>query len=300
MIRTCLTLFIFTVMFAVFGWSSDVADGEGEAVASAANGTNVIPIQPLDHPDNPYRDAYGPWDAWMLANCTIDDLPVDFDISEMPEGWRGYILRVNADGWVLPQTLMINGRLDSASQGEYSKFEAFPFAAYAMGVMPPEMKAQYDAAIGAVYREYYPPVPDWLADNPPARTTLLPDGRFIGESSLLDLDEVDADTGEGSSTGSGQVYALYSHDGQLLATAQDFWMQLTVSAADLDEMDNYGMLHTAYNYRYIAAKDRTTGEITKAWDYDGTEVDVSVIDEPINLLPFRPLPSEVIRHLARE
>ncbi len=187
-----------------------------------------VKVRRLDDPDNPYRDQYGPWDSWLLAQqgqrnsreeerwAELDQQRAELRAAAEAEGreyteeeklkldpgyyapdpgdpWEYFEVVVDPDGWVIP--------LLETEQREYQPHlswdlrealvtpgRGIDFIFQAGGVMPADMRRRLEAARARLRSQGKITVPDWLIAQPVGSAAFAPNGDIITFGPLASID----------------------------------------------------------------------------------------------------------------
>jgi hypothetical protein len=141
-------------------------------------------VRPLDDSSNPYQFKYKDWDRWLFAH-RIEGKPKE--LPQNDDEWTVLIGAVDANGFAIP-LLDLERRVEEATKAgrshEYFEDGGAGVAFYAEGKMPLDLKKAFHDAVWQMKASYTPQIPSWIAQNPPKKVMLLPDGRVACIASL--------------------------------------------------------------------------------------------------------------------
>ena len=223
-----------------------------------------VEVKPIDDPGNPYIDEYQTWDVWAWENL----LTVPFVRKAPDEQPANYIclrFRIDSNGYMMPFMDDMHAFERSRIDGTGSEYRLGLTRVRAEGEIDPELRQSlYDAGF-VIQASYYREIPAWLAEDPPLRAMLLPNGEVLTDGLLGEKAK-----SEGCCGGKGSVFARYSADGELIhAKSSANWWYLFYDAANKGKPD--GVLVNT-NCGYIKFVDEQSNELLSVWDYDGTEL----------------------------
>jgi hypothetical protein len=233
-------------------------------------------VRGLDDPANPYRSQYGEWDYWCVANAkpmTGQDW-ADWSDGKVPATRRMISYGVDKDGFPVPlmeQRRQQIERLHDTTQKPESTC-VVSFGVY--GDIPPEVDTRMLAAEMALKAPYVPPLPRWLAKQPPLWALVLPNGEIVTAGKL----------------GSGRMFDMsytrtlkenlppykcyrYSAEGKLLGqteTGQQWYTLFWPKAAEV--LSQYSPDETIYwiENGYVIVRNFKDWSNAAVFDYDGT------------------------------
>jgi hypothetical protein len=113
-------------------------------------------VRDLDDPANPYREKYGAWDRWLLANAKYPSMEEmnAFMAGSAPEGYIYLRPTVSPEGWLIPQIEELRGLL--LLQSDYSAYRnraSCTLSFSASGVADPEVARGLEQARLKVWAE---------------------------------------------------------------------------------------------------------------------------------------------------
>ncbi|MBN2082019.1 hypothetical protein JW859_07410 [bacterium] len=254
-------------------------------------GLGVIKILDLDNPENPYKDAYEPWDEWVYQSIVLD--PSTIDRANLPENFKILKARVTQDGFLLPQLEKIKiyheDKLHGGDRSEVDIKEIAPYAVQSAAIMSPEMSEELRFAVYTVMSEYYSEVPKWLVDNLPHSAMLLPNGDVVTFGALGSYGQpFEGEITEekvgccGRSKGKESFYR-YNADGELLITSPIAWWYLYFDKTEYTEPAAGRSMRPDGYFIYT---DAETDEIVSVWNWDGTPLESTVLPPPRDTHPF--------------
>lgn len=262
--------------------------------AKDITGLGTVLIKPLDDPGNPYRAQYEAWDEWVYDNVVLE--PIAFEDGQRPADFKVLKARVTAEGYLLPQVEKARIYHEQMANGydneEYGIDNIAPFAVQAAGVMDPGIDGQRGRAVARLQGEYYLPVPDWLAADPPIWSMLLPNGDVVTHGAL---GSGAAGSNAGCCGSSGHNYYRYTHDGELVRTSSVFWWELYFDDVGYPRPEgNRKNRHDGYVY----FTDPETDETLSVWDWDGTKLETTLLPPVRDIHPFVSLRPAQIRDIC--
>jgi len=153
---------------------SPPAGAEGIAGPAAKNmDAEVAAVRPFDDPDNPYLGLYTEFDQWHYDNF---DPGAPFILTGKPDERQGQLV-VTDDGWAEPYLVTMRKALEFETGADVDTSQITKnLKLYARGIISPELDAQIATARAELTAEFAPPIPKWLAKDPPLWALVLPDG----------------------------------------------------------------------------------------------------------------------------
>ncbi len=245
---------------------SDAMVNSNAVKAKTSTGVEAVEVKDLDDPQNPYIGQYREWDLWVFANMV--SMPKAWKLGEYPEEWGTLSAEIDENGYFIPMLESIRRREQAISDGTIGDYNRSVFKAYGDGEISRDMESAYFTEAERIRAQFVPSIPSWLAQNPPAGAMLFPNGDVITSGKLGSTDN-DRCSG-------GQVtWYRYSNNGELTGQSKVAWW-------DIYYTEKYGSKNWPdgdFENRmdgYIFFKDRVTGQILSAWDYDGTKLELEV------------------------
>jgi hypothetical protein len=226
-------------------------------------------IKPHDAPGNPYAGQYDEVDQWITENCQLlsDRYTAALWYDKRVEGRTNFVL-IDSNGYVLPASS--SKVLDEARKKQSRDVSEYRYL-HAKGEMTPMMADAISRLRMKAMAQFLPPVPDWLAANPPEQgAVLLPDGNVltIGPRPGQPWEHWDREAGHVSHSHNTDWH-LYSNDGELLYDKNIYHLYYRPDALDImKEREIDFEMHPGY----LLLFDRKTREFVKGYDYDGTEL----------------------------
>jgi hypothetical protein len=271
----------------------------GHAPDGAAGGVSkvqsAVSIRPLDDPANPYRDKYGPGDAWIYEHAGAPAW--DGAMADWPADWHTLEAFVDSQGWLIPTSVVRRNREEVLVDRSRDCRNTYAVEYLANGVMPRELFEAHKCSQFSVWADYYMPVPQWLAVGPPRGAMLYTNGDVITVG-LLGSGEIlvpRGEKGEGCCGGSSDwPLCRYDRNGNLICTTNYTWLNLYMDNLESGDRPEGHMRQTDQWY-FIFRDD--TGVILSVYDYDGTKLPGT--DEPPSrdVHPFVLLNPDQIQHL---
>jgi hypothetical protein len=238
----------------------------------------LVVVRSIDDPENPYREEYKEWDRWfwdhllekapeqkLYRDMTEEEKALKEAHRQLGMGWTGVMHRVDERGFFIPLERSMREREEAISAGKLDERDNSGQWVMAEGEIDPEMhQASWDAGF-AVSAEYYPPIPAWLAANPPYEALLLPNGDVVTWG-LLGITDRDYNYGPNINS----LYARYDKDGNLIAKVEDKgWFMLYYDP----EGTGRPLPDGEYEDRedgYFMYRDPYSGGLLSVWNWDGT------------------------------
>lgn len=218
---------------------------------------------PLD-PQNPYAGKYAAYDVWVYVyawqQAQGQSVPAE------PEG-RGagmwYSLPVDENGWPVPQ------QLDAEQQYQPRQLTdeeagGCRRAISAYGYMGRTLEELQQRDLLAVRAKHLPPIPQWLAADPPLQACFMPDGEVVIAGEL-------GSAAAGAPSTGGQLFCRLSAKGQELGRVQDtaYWWELYwpgFAALEAKHHSDYWNESMGFVTRYH------DGELLETYTYRGEKV----------------------------
>jgi hypothetical protein len=234
-------------------------------------------VRDLDDPANPYREKYGTWDRWLLANAknpTMEEMQA-FMAGSAPEGYIYLRPTVSEEGWLIPQLEELRTQFEQ--QTDYAAYRARPSCILtfsASGVADLATAQGLEQARLKLWAELLPHAAAWLTSAMPKRVVLLPDGGAVTYGPLGSAGKVtDAASFRYDAEGNPEVYYRYDASGKEVAhtTPGQPWQELFMPGYTQDVLlgaAKEGMIPIVLNgYTILAAQ--ATSEPVKVFDYTG-------------------------------
>jgi hypothetical protein len=245
-------------------------------------------VRDLDDPENPYREQYGAWDRWLLANAknpTMEEMQAWRD-GKAPEGYIYLRPSATEEGWLVPQLVELETLL--RQQTELTAYKNRPHCVLtfsAAGVADPAMLKELEAAKLKLWASMLPDIPTWLAASLPKRAIVLPDGGAVTYGPLgSGAGPIEPAKWRYDAAGNPEVYYRYDSAGQEVArtTPGQPWQELFLpgyTQTVLLESSKQGLIPVMLN-GYTFLSSMATGEPVTAYDYTGTTVAPEVAASP--------------------
>jgi hypothetical protein len=213
-------------------------------------------VRDLRDPKNPYKGKYAAYDLWIFAYAWNQAQATEVRNSDEQQAGHWYSMAIDDKGWPVPQNLDQQHQYEKGAGGCSRSISAY-------GFMGEQLEVMQQRDLLKVEAEHLPDIPQWLAEAPPSRAMLLPNGEVvtlggIGEPPAAMLDPM--------------VYYRYSAEGKERSrTAHPSWWTLY--------WPDYPALHDQHaddvwsEYSgYIARYDKDTGKCTAIYDYTGKRI----------------------------
>jgi hypothetical protein len=212
---------------------------------------DTIQLGELDNPANPYVGRYDEvdrwhWDNWVpqlndeeqqsLRLWPMSEERKAFE-AKYPEGWSFRSMQVDEQGWLIPRTVQMTKvpsydySMGAKTIREYVQkinershdYVGPPadwqkrYFIWAVGVFPQEWVDRERHESDLIEARAWPPIPNWLGDNPPLSAVFAPNGDILtygplGLTYIKDPDRLYQQNPEG------ETWYRYSADGKLLST----------------------------------------------------------------------------------
>ena len=136
----------------------DGAQGSSGLPDAVSKGSSLVDIPPLTAEDNPYKDMYGEWDHWIVANQVAEEEEIDYTC--MDEDVIILHGKLDQDGWLLPNVELEHLIEESASEGESLDFvRNLKFDVFAQGQMDMQVWDELRNEICKMKAEYFTAIP---------------------------------------------------------------------------------------------------------------------------------------------
>jgi hypothetical protein len=174
-------------------------------------------LRGIDDPENPYRGQYAAWDLWLLENVGRQDPKMNEyfnaqyqrleQLKAKKEGrepdpaimeergyphdpanpWQQFTVSVDAEGFPLPR--MVEVRRNREWQRELHPEAPYilppqEFSLQAGGAIPADMATAMKQAEYAAVQDLYPPIPQWLIEQPVEMAYFTPVGDIVTRGPL--------------------------------------------------------------------------------------------------------------------
>lgn len=231
-------------------------------------------------PANPYLGQYNEWDYWCLANAnamTNEDWTA-WTEGSVPETRRMLSYGVDKDGFPVPllaqRQQQMEQQHDAAQQPESSCVVSF----IVYGDIPPALDLRMLQAEMQLKAQYAPPIPQWLAQQPPLWALILPTGEVVTAGELGTGRDFDMNyTRQLKEDLAPYSCYRYSPDGRLLGQTQPdeqwytmFWPEATATLSQYNPDDTIYWIENGY----VIVRDYRNWNVTALFDYDGTPLPV--------------------------
>jgi hypothetical protein len=257
--------------------------------AKTATGAEVITVKGIDDPDNPYKGQYERWDLWVYANMVAS--PTIWKAGERPENWDSLAAEADENGYLIPLLQTSRNQEQALSEGRREEYRNSVFEVYAEGELPTEVVEDYLREAYRVRAGVIAKIPDWLAEDPPAYSMLLPNGDVITDSKLGETDESRALGGE-------TTWYRYNQAGELTGQSTETWWGIYYREKYGDTRWPAGDFENRID-GYVFFKDRDTQQILSVWDYDATQLDAALDPQPRDPHPFMMINGRMLGTLSQ-
>ena len=246
-------------------------------------------IKRLDDPHSPYAGRYREWDNWIAQHCVCVSTGWTQQMTRTP-GTSEIVFQTTVDGngFVLPLLEYYRQREAASSRTQRERFQMNSVFVTALGEMESAEFDQTRAAIAEIIASFYPKIPDWLAQKPPKKAVLLPNGDIATYGPLgsgLTLNQANGGkktepTKEGCCGGNDPEngWYRYSSTGEPLGfTNRGHWWYLYY---DLDlSGPTPGDDSLIQGDGYTVCRDKKSGDVLAIYDWDGALLDTTVPPE---------------------
>jgi hypothetical protein len=231
-------------------------------------------VRDLNDEANPYAGRYSAWDEWIFKNAPVsksEDIYA-WHRGDTKQGYTVLATAVDKDGFVIPAVDYICARNDPNSAINRSSCS---YLLEAGGPIDPEVLKEYRVSVAKAMAAWVPPVPSWLADNPPKLAQFykgevlvfgaLGSGREVWEDSLAEvLDPNSAD-----------AWQRYSMDGALITQTEpggQWWLLYFTDFANvLARLGGEGEVSYFAYQGYVVFSSHSTQKVIAIYDYNGVE-----------------------------
>jgi hypothetical protein len=227
---------------------------------------------------NPFLGQYSELDYWAYAaagELTEEELQA-YHPDSAADNYRMIRARVTDDGYIKPQLLVFRDEMKRLhGEAPASDEQSCSLTMFAVGEIDEALYASYEQEMCAVWAEYSPPVPGWLAAAPPPVAMLMSNGDVLAYGELgseLVIEEAWVAIFEPSET-----WRKYNADGEVLGEipAGARWIELY--APDFNERcdaaEAQGYFCDEHN-GHIVIIDQRKWDVIEAEDYLGNPVEV--------------------------
>lgn len=243
-------------------------------------------MRDLDAAGNPYAGQYAEFDRWAYdhyVNPSSRRFRKVF-ATDNPPAINTFFIQVDSQGYVVPMATQLKWMLNPPGKDEQSPCKC---SFYCAGDLDPQLQAWLQAATVAQLAQAAPPIPRWLADNPPRWASAVPGGEFVTFGRLGSGTQLDVGLPMGQlynlmpgekDDASGGRYCRYSADGELLAEAapdQQWWR---IFFTDFDRVAaevSHGLDFVAVEYNgTVVIYEKTSWSELAVFDFQGHKLDV--------------------------
>ena len=300
--------FIALILLAVYLISCNTGREHLGGNLKDASSTGSIVLADLDDDSNPYKGQYKAWDRWVFEHAGAEDpYKIDKPPEEMtPEERTAYVFRNNYpsnwteckatvldEKYLIPFEISIYEGREAYANHTADEYYSTVNVITARGVMNPNLNDEMLVRGEEITAEFYMPIPEWLAKNPPKAAMLLPNGDIVTDGLLGSAGNEEDHHESGSCCGGTSLYCLYSENGELLRTNNNFWWFLYHNEA---ECPTGSMVASPDGYvRFY----NDAGELDSIWDFDGIKLESEEAATPRSPYHFEMLGSNsIVRFFA--
>lgn len=243
-------------------------------------------MRPIDDSENPYAGKYAEWDKWCYAHAVKNT--ANLYNREPQPGWVMLSVGVDEKGYPVPLTEADRQQYKyydnlAKAAGQSGKVEesrcVLSYSAY--GEMDPALKQQMLDAQMAVKAQFVPPVPRWLAEQPPYWALTLPDSQVValgepGTGKDFNLDRLDRSKGPfGDTKNDGYRYYLYSGKGKLLKKTEpgQHWVELFWPGFEQELIKDATNRYVWARMGIVTVQDAFNPSALAIYDYTGRKLD---------------------------
>lgn len=275
-------LFLFTMLLAGCNGGKDkvasAEDGGGRITSKATVPDTILTTADLENPENPYRDDYREWDFWLVDHQVPEAEVVGcFSGDDTDMSMIGYL---DEAGWLIPSLVVEKELEDQATLGNGRDYlKSLTTRVFAAGAMDPELSQQRLDEICMMKAQHFLPIPSFLGENPPRRTMLLSEDRFVtiglpGSGSLIDPYQQDPYAPPMEAL----PFYLWDSQGNQLGESWTSWYELFGAPIEeiLDTARDEGCnskFPSNIPMGYLGFNDAATGQLKLLFDYDGTPLE---------------------------
>lgn len=242
-------------------------------------------MRDLEAAGNPYAGQYSDFDRWSYAHY-LDPQSQQFReifMTKNPTVVDYFYVDVNEDGYVVPMATQLEWLLNPPADKEQSPCQ---YSFYCAGELDPQLKDWIRETGLAHLAKAAPPVPQWLADDPPLWVSPVSNGEYLtlgrlgsGSDCQVDLSieqmynmmpHVEHDVGDAK-------YCRYSADGALIAEAepgQEWWRLFFTDIDNVAAELSHGLDYEVRQYRgTIVVYEKTSWTPLGTYDFLGNQID---------------------------
>jgi len=285
-------------------------------------------IKALNDPGNPYSSQYSEWDQHAfevlskvqqkgsLASLTDHGS----GLADRVSGTKNFDYYVDANGYLVPKLLCVKIREDFYSNGSRAGVMD-PFSSFSHVLAPIPMSdddyKRFQIESDAIIAKYFPQVPRWLSDAPPAGGAILypkgevlcfgPLGSWSGphERGASHMEDSSGSASHDSTGGTEDEHSdlyLYDQSGKLLSEAKDT-APINLFAG---HMGAYGIggepLVDQVNFEstrdgYFILRDKASNKVVRVVDYDGKPLASTEVPPVRNLHNFFTINPNMLRRI---
>jgi len=256
------------------------AASQGTSV-TAGEQPELMQLLDPDDPDNPYRGQYTAYDYWVFEHVVIpgteeqekhpsemtpEEIRAQFAKTNKPANWMDTGATVYEGKYLVPFQVAIRDHHEALKNHTTDTRAQKTTAVRVKGVLDPELKATFRKQANRIDAGFYPPIPTWLAENPPRQAMLLPNG-YILTQGLLGAWAETAGKGFGVEEEYEIAHGYYDLDGNLIREQQHGWLGLADGTTKEQQPPGHAIWIRDGYWKFI---DDGTGALIAIWDYDGT------------------------------
>ena len=240
--------------------------GADAVKARTSTGAEAVEVRKLDDPANPYLGQYELWDQWVYEHMV--SRPKAWKLGEYPENWDTLSAMVDKNGYMIPMLESTRQKEIAISNGEQDGYFNSSYYVYGEGELPKNILDGFTKEANRIRAGFTPPIPTWLVENTPSMAMLFPNGDVITLSEL-------GDASMDCCSGRKQTWYRYNSSGEFTGQSKVTWWEIYYTEKHGEESWPEGDFENRMD-GYVLFKDRATGQILSAWDYDGTRLDSEV------------------------
>jgi len=243
-------------------------------------------VRGLKEAGNPFAGQYSEFDRWAFAHY-VDPNSKKFQqvfMSDDEPTMDFFYVNVDENGYVVPMATQLEWMLNPPADLEENPCQ---YSFYCAGELDPQLKAWLRETGLMQMARGAPPVPRWLAENPPRWVSPVAGGEYLTLGRLGSGTGLEADLSieqmynlmpHVEDPAGSDKYCRYSGDGKLIAEAgQDQeWWQLFFSNFDqvAGELSN-GLGYKVREYRgTIVVYEKTSWAVLGTFDFQGNKLEI--------------------------
>jgi hypothetical protein len=270
------------------GCQSAPKSPEPERVTKVAAPPVAVKLLAPDDPSNPYKGQYREWDLWLAQHEATEQ--VAFLDGKRPEKWVSLSTCVDRSGAIVP--LLEASRIlhEGLAHGNEAYYKDLPYRVRGEGEMEPALYQQYMDEETSLMASYFPPIPEWLAANPPRESILVPSGEVVTlgllGSGFKKRDPANPSGQQSCCGGSGEQYWIYSSTGEPLESAKGHWWWNYYERNNPRVNEEMGNFNCSRRDGVIYFTKPGTEEIASVWTWDGKRLPGTTLPPLADSAPF--------------